>query len=599
MNVLSSFHDTTGEDSVQGGSLEYINKTLEQLDGRRRVDIEAQRRKEDIARNKMLAAHDMPAAVQQINKLNDPAQVRKKMKLNLPAPQISDRELEEIAKLGAPPEVVVEDEFGDGAGAAGSVTRGLLADYRRTPARAEGVPATPLRTPQRQGMSIMHEAENLARLAKAKTPLLGGANPELHPSDFSGVTPKRVEVQTPNPNATPSRTPATGRPGVAATPGRGGVLMVAGTPAMTPRATPLATPIRDELHINEADALAEASWAEKRRQADLRRELKAGLSALPMPKNEYQIMVPEMPVADEPVEEMEEDAADVLKRQEAAAREAEARELRKRSQAIQRGLPRPASTVLLTPKPPEHVSALQPLEQAEECVKREMLALITRDAAQFPLAARKKGADAPAVPQLEDFDESLIEQARDLIREESAMLRVAMGHDGADASEYRAAWDACAEELLFLPSLQRYGRASTASHGERIASLQHEHGLLRGVMDMDAKLAEKLEKRAGVLTNGFQARNAKVWGQLSSLHDKLETLATELVCFRAMEAHEARSAAARLQKAKEDVAVQKEREKILQHRYSQLLEEREELYKAAQLKAKKAAGGEGTDGANE
>ncbi|KAF9624893.1 hypothetical protein IFM89_015447 [Coptis chinensis] len=33
--------------------------------------------------------------------------------------------------------------------------------------------------------AIMMEAENLARLRESQTPLLGGDNPELHPSDFS------------------------------------------------------------------------------------------------------------------------------------------------------------------------------------------------------------------------------------------------------------------------------------------------------------------------------------------------------------------------------------------------------------------------------
>ncbi|KAF9611469.1 hypothetical protein IFM89_032439 [Coptis chinensis] len=53
----------------------------------------------------------------------------------------------------------------------------------------------------------MMEAENLARLRESQTPLLGGDNPELHPSDFSGVTPRKREIQTPNPMATPLLTP--------------------------------------------------------------------------------------------------------------------------------------------------------------------------------------------------------------------------------------------------------------------------------------------------------------------------------------------------------------------------------------------------------
>lgn len=36
----------------------------------------------------------------------------------------------------------------------------------------------------------MAQAENLARLTAAQTPLMGGDNPELNPTDFAGIQPK-------------------------------------------------------------------------------------------------------------------------------------------------------------------------------------------------------------------------------------------------------------------------------------------------------------------------------------------------------------------------------------------------------------------------
>lgn len=41
----------------------------------------------------------------------------------------------------------------------------------------------------------MMEAENLIRLTTAATPLHGGDNPELNPSDFSGSVPKRSDLR--------------------------------------------------------------------------------------------------------------------------------------------------------------------------------------------------------------------------------------------------------------------------------------------------------------------------------------------------------------------------------------------------------------------
>ncbi|QHN85344.1 hypothetical protein S83_054441 [Arachis hypogaea] len=132
---------------------------------------------------------------------------------------------------------------------------------------------TPLRTPQRtpvgKGDDIMMEAENLARLRESQTPLLGGENPELHPSEFSGVTPKKKEIQIPS--ATPGDAGLTPRSGL--TPERDGYSF-----SMTPKGTPLRIPLRDELHINEGMDMCETA---KHELADMKRSLRSGLSSFP------------------------------------------------------------------------------------------------------------------------------------------------------------------------------------------------------------------------------------------------------------------------------------------------------------------------------
>lgn len=47
-------------------------------------------------------------------------------------------------------------------------------------------------------LSVPQEAQNLMALTNVDTPLKGGLNTPLHESDFSGVTPQRQVVQTPN-----------------------------------------------------------------------------------------------------------------------------------------------------------------------------------------------------------------------------------------------------------------------------------------------------------------------------------------------------------------------------------------------------------------
>jgi hypothetical protein len=54
------------------------------------------------------------------------------------------------------------------------------------------------RTPLRNRQQILiSEAQNLKNLTEATTPLIGGENVALHPSDFSGATPRPVELRTP------------------------------------------------------------------------------------------------------------------------------------------------------------------------------------------------------------------------------------------------------------------------------------------------------------------------------------------------------------------------------------------------------------------
>ncbi|KAF9623376.1 hypothetical protein IFM89_001296 [Coptis chinensis] len=58
--------------------------TIEELEGKRRVDVEAQLRRQDVAKNKIAQRRDAPSSILQVNKLNDPETVRKRSKPMLP-----------------------------------------------------------------------------------------------------------------------------------------------------------------------------------------------------------------------------------------------------------------------------------------------------------------------------------------------------------------------------------------------------------------------------------------------------------------------------------------------------------------------------------
>uniref|UniRef100_A0A6N2LVT3 Uncharacterized protein n=1 Tax=Salix viminalis TaxID=40686 RepID=A0A6N2LVT3_SALVM len=408
--------------------------TIEEIEGKKRMDIEAQLRKQDAAKNKIAQRQDAPSAILQANKLNDPETVRKRSKLMLPAPQISDHELEDIAKMGYASDLLAgSEELMEGSGA----TRALIANYAQTPRQGMTPLRTPQRTPAGKGDAIMMEAENLARLRESQTPLLGGENPDLHPSDFSGVTPKKREIQTPNPMLTPSATPG----GAGLTPRIG----------MTPSrdsfgVTPKGTPIRDELHINEDMDMHDSAKLEQRRQADLRRNLRSGLGNLPQPKNEYQIVIQPPPEDnEEPEVKIEEDMSDRIAREKAVEEARQQALLRKRSKRNSLGLLTASLELIrdsLLRADGDKSSFVPPtlIEQADEMIRKELLALLEHDNAKYPLEEKpskekKKGSKHPSnrsassIPVIEDFEEDELKQVDNLIKEEAQYIRVAMGHE--------------------------------------------------------------------------------------------------------------------------------------------------------------------------
>ncbi|KAI9078419.1 hypothetical protein K1719_039638 [Acacia pycnantha] len=560
--------------------------TIEELEGKRRIDVEAQLRKQDVAKDKIAQRQDAPSAILHANKLNDPETVRKRSKLMLPPPQISDNELEEIAKMGYASDLVASEEIAEGSGA----TRALLANYAQTPSQGTTPLRTPQRTPAGKGDAIMMEAENLARLRESQTPLLGGDNPELHPSDFSGVTPKRKEIQTPNPMLTPSATPGgadlTPRSGM--TPARDGFSF-----GMIPKGTPL----RDELHINEDMDMHENTKLELRRQADLKRSLHYGLSSLPQPKNEYQIVMQLAPEdVEEPEEKIEEDMSDRIAREEAEEEARQQELLRKRSKVLQKELPRPPAASLelirnsLILADGDKSSFVPPtfIEQADEMIRKELLSLLEHDNAKYPLDEkvnkdRKKGAKRAAngsavVPLIEDFEEDEMKDADQLIKEEAQYLRVAMGHESEPLDEFVEAHGTCLKDLMYFPARNAYGLSSVAGNMEKLAALQNEFENVRKKLDDGKEKVVRLEKKVMVLTQGYEMRGKKsLWPQIEATFKQMDTAATELECFQVLQKQELLAASHRINNIWAEVEKQKELEKTFQKRYGDLLAEVERI----------------------
>ncbi|KAK4796486.1 hypothetical protein SAY86_028812 [Trapa natans] len=597
------FYDVTGED--RDVEQPKFPTTIEELEGKRRADVEALLRKQDIAKNKIAQRQDAPSAILQANRLNDPETVRRRSKLMLPAPQISDNELEEIAKMGYASDLLAGNEELTGGS---SATRALLATYSQTPLQGMTPLRTPQRTPAGKGDSIMMQAENLARLRESQTPLLGGQNPELHPSDFSGVTPKKRELQTPNPMLTPLMTPAAGTtPRLGLTPAREGQSF-----AMTPKGTPM----RDELHINEETDMHDDSKLDQRRKTDLRRNLRSGLSSLPQPKNEYQFVMQPIPEDNEEQEEkMEEDMSDRIAREKA---EEEARQqalLRKRSKVLQRELPRPPAASLELIKKSlvraeEDKSTFvppTPIEMADEMVIKELLALLEHDNAKYPLEekmnkekkkASRRSSNGPLVPEIDNFEEDELKEADALVREEAQYLRVAMGHENEPLDEFVEAHTTCLNDLMYFPTRNAYGLLSVAEKTEKLEALRDEFESIRKRIEEDREKSIRLERKVKTLTHGYQMREKSLWDKIESTFKQMYTAGTELECFQVLQKQEQLAASLRVGNLREEVQKQKELERTLQSRYGSLaaeLERTKQLMEGYRAEAKRKEEDEATN----
>ncbi|XP_050989890.1 cell division cycle 5-like protein [Labeo rohita] len=575
------FYDTSME---QYDPLEPDFKRLRQqhLDGELRSEKEDRDRKKDRQKIKKKKESDLPSAILQTSGVSE--FTKKRSKLVLPAPQISDAELEEVVKLGQASEIA--RQTAEESGITNSASSALLSEYNVTNnSMALRTPKTPAAQDK-----ILQEAQNLMALTNVDTPLKGGLNTPLHESDFSGVTPQRQVVQTPNTVlSTPFRTPSHGAEGM--TP-HGGM-----TPKPSVGVTPGRTPLRDKLNINTEEGgvdYNDPSFA-KHLQRESREQLRLGLMSLPVPKNDFEIVLPEN--AEKELEEAEvdesfvEDAAEIELRKQAARDAEREKELRQRHTAVQRELPRPSEVNETILRPHNVEPPLTDLQQAEELIKKEMITMIHFDCLHHPFgdAQAKKGKgvgsssnNAEHITYLEKtpyekVSEDELKKAGELLTQEMEVVKHGMGHGDLSMEAYNQVWEECYSQVLYLPGQSRYTRANLASKKDRIESLEKKLEINRGHMTTEAKRAAKMEKKMKILLGGYQSRAMGLLKQLSELWDQVEQAHMELHTFQELKKQEDHAIPRRQEALREDVQRQQDREKELQQRFADLLLEKQTL----------------------
>lgn len=564
----AGFFDTTGEDAAAeaavnaGGEFKSVLKS--KLDAPNRDAAEAKARKADAEKVKRRREENLPEQIALMNKINDPSIAVKRARLMMPPPQVTDRELDDVVKASASAAAYEQDGV--------DPTAMLINSYEQTPSM------TTMRTPRMGGAAdtVLEEAAAQAAAIAQDSSLLGGETaPQLLQGDFGGITPRQNVLQTPNavaaatPGATPRAAPTPG-----ATPMRGALSVAGGsvgglTPGRSSVAASVmsATPARDALSINEdgeVDVGALPPNAQKRLLKQRKMAISSMLGQLPAPVNEYKIVMPDLAAAEEDDEEeepMEEDALDEHEREQEAEAEALRRELAKRSQTIQRELPRP----LVVNR--EYVTeATGELAAADKLLHDEMLKMLEADATAYPVSGAPEGVKKRK--KLKQMDPERLAEAKTLLDSEVQQLQ--REKPLPTGASLQSAWEAASEEYDYVPSLQRFARVSSLKKNERLQVAQQQLQLLKNFMSRDGKKAAKVDKKLALTLGGYKKRASALSAKLGEQQQVVADKRMELACFQKLAGQESLALPQRERELTTLLSEQNAREAQLQTRFSEL-----------------------------
>jgi len=442
-------------------------------------------------------------------------------------------------------------------------------------------------------------------MANLQTPLLGDANVEMHQgTGHQGALPSSVTAQTPNPLLTPAHH---GRSDPGATP-----MSVRGQstgPHATPRsevgATPMRTPFRDNLGLNAEDGsmIGDTPRDIRRAQQSAKMQLQMGLRGLPAPKNDFELVLDEGE-GREVVENgnvtalVEEDAEERDERIRGIEEQKRQKELARRTQVVQRSLPRPANVdveVML-----ENLSALSTSADVETRARRmieeEMVHLLKHDSVLYPIAGSKQ-VGGKQHSGLATIPDEHLDRARKEIHQEMA---TAWGFPGANEDVLKRVILSSFDEetggesgkLAELETTLAERRNKLMWNAEKVEWMSMDEMSLEEIrrgqltrleamreeMTKQAGQAAKEEKKLAKVLGGYQARSKALGSEIRGAYTSLQENFIQQLAFDRLGQMEKLAVTDRLKALEAEVQVLERRERMSQNEYK----EREELKRSLQ-----------------
>ncbi|KAF3204837.1 Pre-mRNA-splicing factor cef1 [Orbilia oligospora] len=544
--AAAGFYDTSEEQARNERTLQAFDPRKAVVQSKRKGDQDDDN---DPKRRKKGQNADVQAAkkVAQLQRIREAEQMSKRRQLVLPMPQVGDAELEDIVKMG----LAGANANKLASSSENESTKGLVGDY--TNVINSGMPIRTPRAPPQED-HIANEIRNIRALTETQSSLLGGENTPLHEgkgtTGFEGMTPRRSAIVTPNPMATPMRP---GMPG--ATP------LHSGLPGQTPLRTP-----RDNLAINAngmGGFVSETPREQKMRLTSLKSQLQAGFSNLPKPKEEkWEFEIDDPDAEGEAVAEvLEEDSEERDKRLKAIREAQERLEFARRTQVVQRGLPRPTVLDIDALYEAFSTSGTSP----EDLIQNEMSLLIASDALKFPV----QGGKVTGVPKpLSEVEDEHVKKARlEILVELPADVLKTMN------KTYENGW----ENTYWsggLPGLDGYGDDEEMDKKNVMKTI---FDAVQSNLIKNAEAGNKLEKKLCLTLGGYQKRQQILAQKITEAYSAVLDAKNKLDSFKTLAISEEDAIPRRLDTLRSEVEFVQKREMEAQMMYKTRREELEGL----------------------
>eukprot|EP00532_Pseudo-nitzschia_australis_P012566 CAMPEP_0168213456 /NCGR_PEP_ID=MMETSP0140_2-20121125/4806_1 /TAXON_ID=44445 /ORGANISM="Pseudo-nitzschia australis, Strain 10249 10 AB" /LENGTH=866 /DNA_ID=CAMNT_0008140311 /DNA_START=37 /DNA_END=2637 /DNA_ORIENTATION=- len=620
----AGFHDVSGEvarsETLRAKQAKRVDfQQLNEQQYRSRDEEQQKAKKREEARMRALEKSNMDYVVAQVSKTNDPLNLRKRGPLSLPAPSVSDRELQTLAKMeevATKPAAIAASTTSNGA------TSTLLADYSDralpTPMRTPAMASSAASSGESKQQSIMREASNLRMLERGQTPLLGGENPLLEErpgegDDGMGVDEKSMSMAMARP-MTPGGPVSSGvvvrdhfglnkrRPQSELREGFGDDAASVGASTFA-----TSTTAGGMTSTTATASIRDLARAQRRAAKRARRELEDALAALPAPQFEYELEAPTAAGDDGDdlgkVETVrDEDMADV-DAEERRRLQAEADKLYEaRSSVVKRhDLPRPVGAI------PDSCNSASDTGMGDESVAEalidvERLTLLKHDAFAFPVESpysilggkgekkgkkmKKKNLDKSTSVVSEEtplghISETALDAAKELIQLEydrdlnersQSLLPSGKTMDQAMAlileETLNANKSSASSKEVFVSNGWKDPGEDNALLAE---SLAQEFDTLQEATFALHKKNEKLESKLALMTGGFAKRAQNTSAGILNLYRDLQNACIETAVYKKLSEQEEQGAVSRIDRLRSDISGLKEDEERLKGIYNSLL----------------------------